>query len=73
VTAEDDDGDLTESLLALSTLSVAELGMEDLLTRVASLAVRAIPGADGAGLTLIEHDRSDTVVTSDAFVRQVED
>jgi GAF domain-containing protein len=73
VTAEDDDGDLTESLLALSTLSVARLGLEDLLTRVASFAVRAIPGADGAGLTLIEQDRSDMVVTSDAFVRQVED
>ena len=73
VTAEGDDGDLSGSLLALSTLSVARLGLEDLLTRVASFAVRAIPGADGAGLTLIEHDRSDTVVTSDVFVRQVED
>ena len=73
VTAADDDGDLTESLLALTTLSVARLGLEDLLTRVASFAVRAIPGADGAGLTLIEPGRPDTVVTSDAFVRQVED
>jgi GAF domain-containing protein len=73
VMAEDDDDDLTESLMALSTLSVARLSLEDLLTQVASFAVHAIPGADGAGLTLIEHDRSDTVVTSDEFVRQVED
>jgi hypothetical protein len=68
VTAEDDDADLTESLVALSTLSVARLSLEDLLTRVATFAVHAIPGADGAGLTLIEHDRSDTIVKSAAFV-----
>jgi GAF domain-containing protein len=72
VTAEDDDGDLTESLFALSTLSVARLSLEDLLTQVASFAVHAIPGADGAGLTLLEHDHPDTVVTSEEFVRQVE-
>jgi GAF domain-containing protein len=35
--------------------------------------VRAIPGADGAGLTLFEADRSDTIVTSDAFVREIDD
>ena len=58
--------------MALSTLSVARLSLEDLLTRVASFAVRAIPGAGGAGLTLKEHKQPDTVVTSDAFVRQVE-
>jgi transcriptional regulator with GAF, ATPase, and Fis domain len=72
VTAEDDDADLTESLVALSTLSVARLSLEDLLTRVASFAVHAIPGADGAGLTLLEHDQPDTMVTSDEFARQVE-
>jgi GAF domain-containing protein len=72
VLAEGDDGDLAGSLLALTTLSAARLSLEDLLTRVASFAVHAIPGAGGAGLTLIEHDRSDTVVTSDGLVRQVE-
>lgn len=44
-TAEDDDGDLTDSLLALTTLSAARLSLEDLLTRVATFAVHAIPGA----------------------------
>jgi hypothetical protein len=34
-------------LLTLSTLSAARLSLEDLLTRVASFAVNAIPGADG--------------------------
>jgi len=67
------DADLTESLFALATLSAARLSLEDLLTKVAMFAVQAIPVADGAGLTLIEHDHSDTVVTSAGFVREVED
>jgi hypothetical protein len=49
-------------VLSLAGLSAARLSLEDLLTRVATFAVHAIPGADGAGLTLIEHDRSDTIV-----------
>ena len=72
-TAEGDEGDLAQSLAALSTLSAARLGLEDLLTRVATYAVHAIPGADGAGLTLIEKDRSDTIVKSATFVKQVDD
>jgi GAF domain-containing protein len=71
--ADVDDADLAESLMALSKLSAARLSLEDLLTRVATFAVHAIPGADGAGLTLIEHDRSDTIVKSAAFVREVDD
>ena len=52
--------DLAESLAALSRVSVARSGLEHLLTQVASIAVQAIPGADGAGLTLLEVDRADT-------------
>jgi len=72
-TVKGDDADLTESLIALSTLSAVRLSLEDLLTQVAKFAVQAIPGADGAGLTLIENGRSDTVVTSAEFVRDVDD
>ena len=72
-TIEGDEGDLAESLTALSRLSAARLSLEDLLTRVATFAVQAIPGADGAGLTLIEQDRADTIVTSAPFVREVDD
>jgi hypothetical protein len=57
-----DDEDLTGSMTALAGLSTARLTLEDLLTRVASFAVQAIPGADGAGLTLIEDGRADTIV-----------
>ena len=66
------DDDLTQSLPALSRLS-AGLDLEDLLTQVATYAVRAIPGADGAGLTLLEADRADTVVKSAPFVQEVDD
>ena len=44
----------------------------DLLTEVATFAV-AIPGADGAGLTLIEAGRADTIVKSEPFVRTIDD
>ena len=68
-----DDQDLMDSLTALAGLSTARLGLEDLLTEVATFAVQAIPGADGAGLTLIESDRADTIVKSDPFVKAVDD
>ena len=35
--------------------------------------MQAIPGADGAGLTLIEEDRADTIVKSAPFVREIDD
>ncbi|HEY4991336.1 MAG TPA: GAF and ANTAR domain-containing protein [Nakamurella sp.] len=68
-----EDGDLAQSLAALSRLSSGRLSLEDLLTRVATFAVQAIPGADGAGLTLIEDDRADTIVKSAPFVREIDD
>ena len=40
--------------------------------RVATYAVRAIPGADGAGLTL-EDDRANTIVATAAFVSEIDD
>ena len=46
-----EDEDLRESLAGLSRLASNRLPLEDLLTQVATYAVRAIPGADGAGLT----------------------
>lgn len=69
--AEDDD--LQRSLTSLSRLAVSRLDLEPLLTRVAQYAVQAIPGADGAGLTLIEEGRQDTIVVTAPFVREVDD
>jgi GAF domain-containing protein len=64
--------DLQEGLAGLARLSTNRLGLEDLLTRVATYAVKAIPGADGAGLTLLEADRADTIVSTAEFVREVD-
>ena len=68
--AEEDD--LRAGLAGLSRLS-NQLRLEDLLTRVATCAVRAIPGADGAGLTLLEEDRADTIVATATFVSDIDD
>lgn len=67
-----EEDDLREGLEGLSRLT-NRTGLEDLLTRVATYAVKAIPGADGAGLTLLEEDRADTIVATTAFVREIDD
>jgi len=64
--------DLRESLSALSRLSSGRLDLTDLLVQVATFAVRAIPGADGAGLTMMERGRADTMVASAPFVREID-
>lgn len=68
-----EDTDLQDSLSGLAQLGSSRLGLDDLLTRVATYAVQAIPGADGAGLTLLENDRASTIVATATFVTQVDD
>lgn len=70
----EDAADLRRSLTALSHLIIGNgrPGLESALTKIAEYAVRAVPGADGAGLTLMEHDRPDTIVASEDFVREVD-
>ena len=48
-----DNADLRASLNDLAALVAGTLGLPDLLNRVAVFAARAIPGADGAGVTLL--------------------
>lgn len=67
------DADLATSLTGLSKLSTGAFRLTELLTRVASMAVAAIPGADGAGLTLLEADHADVIVKSTEFVREIDD
>jgi transcriptional regulator with GAF, ATPase, and Fis domain len=71
--SEQQDADLAASLSQLSTLSASRFGLVELLTKVATMAVLAIPGADGAGLTLLEPDRADVIVKSTDFVREIDD
>jgi GAF domain-containing protein len=63
---------LRQSLTELSHLATGLLPLEESLMSVARLAVQAIPGADGAGLTLMEEGRSDTIVATANFVSEID-
>lgn len=71
--SDESDDDLRSALAGLSLLATGSLSLSEALTHVAEFAVRAIPGADGAGVTLLHDDRADTVVASTDFVRDVDD
>ena len=66
-----EDEDLRDGLAGLSRLTT-QMRLEDLLTWVATYAVQSIPGADGAGLTLLEEDRADTIVATAAYVTEID-
>lgn len=70
--AVDEDDELATSLGGLSALLSGHAALETTLVRVATLAVEAIPGAEGAGLTLLEQDRPQSVVATADFVREVD-
>ena len=65
--------DLQGSLAQLGKLATGLMSLEESLTRVAQFAVRAIPAAEGAGLTLLEEHRSDTIVATATFVAEIDD
>ena len=69
--------DLQASLADLAGLVTGALGLEELLTRVATFAVRAIPGADGAGVTLLhvdaQDDRVEALAASAPFVAEIDE
>jgi hypothetical protein len=64
--------DLQSSVAAMAQLTAQALSLEQTMTRVAEFAVTAIPGAEGAGVTLIEAGRHDTIVASATFVADVD-
>lgn len=59
-----DDDDLSSAVRELTAIVAGSLSLKDLLTRVASSAVLAIPGADVAGATLLQAGRVENVVQS---------
>ena len=67
------DDELAASLTGLSTLLTDHRPLQDTLTDIAAFAVGAIPGAQGAGLTMLEDDRPQTVVASAPFVKAIDD
>jgi putative methionine-R-sulfoxide reductase with GAF domain len=63
---------LESSLASLSRLLRRQRPLKDTLTDVAGLATEAIPGAEGAGLTLLDSRGADTIVASAEFVRAID-
>jgi transcriptional regulator with GAF, ATPase, and Fis domain len=59
-----DDADLQAGIRELAGLVAGSLRLPELLAEVATFAVRAIPGADGAGVTLLQLDRKDNMVAA---------
>ena len=72
-----DDADLQAGLVNLAGLVAGSLGLPELLAEVAAFAVGAIPGADGAGVTLLRVDRPDNMVAALAasapFVAEIDE
>lgn len=72
-----DAADLEKSLRELASLVTGSLGLPELLGKVATFAARAIPGADGAGVTLLRTDRPDNRVealaASHPFVSEIDE
>jgi GAF domain-containing protein len=66
------DDELAASLIGLSGLLTDQRPLRETLTEIADFAVGAIPGAEGAGLTMLDDDRPQTVVASDDFVHAVD-
>ena len=59
-----DDAGLQAGIRDLAGLVAGSLGLPELLAEVAAFAVRAIPGADGAGVTLLRVDRPHNMVAA---------
>lgn len=75
--ASADAADLRASLADLAGLVTGALGLQELLVQVATFAAHAIPGAEGAGVTLLRTDRTDNRVealaASAPFVEQIDE
>jgi GAF domain-containing protein len=71
------DADLQAGIGGLAGLVADSVGLPELLAEVAGFAVRAIPGADGAGVTLLRVDRIENMVealaASAPFVAEIDD
>lgn len=72
-----DTDDLDQAVGDLAGLVTESLGLPELLSHVASFAVHAIPGADGAGVTLLKVDQPDNMVqvlaASHPFVVEIDE
>jgi GAF domain-containing protein len=63
---------LTAGLAGLLAMIAGNSPLEELLEDVAVLAKAATPGANGAGVTMLESGYPDTIAASETFVRDVD-
>lgn len=72
-----EDADLRAAISNLASLVTNHRRLPELLAEVAAFAVRAIPGADGAGVTLLNVDNADNMVAALAasapFVAEIDE
>ena len=68
-----DGDDLSDSLEALSQLLTGHRHLDETLSSVAEFAVHAVPGADGAAVTVLDGGRPRTIGASAPFVQGIED
>lgn len=64
---------LSESLMALGRFVLSEQSLTESLQRVAELSLRAVYGADGAGVTWVVAGRPTTVIAAGDFVRRIDE
>jgi GAF domain-containing protein len=64
---------LEDELSDLAGLLQIDESLETMLDHVATIAVRAIPACDAAGVTLFEHDQVTTAAASGPLVRRVDE
>src|SRR6201993_455215 len=75
--ASADAADLRAGIDDLAGLVTGSRGLPELLAEVSTFAVRAIPGADGAGVTLLQVDQLNNMVealaASAPFVAEIDE
>lgn len=71
-----DDLDLTAGLAGVAGIVAGARGLSEMLCEIAEFAVRAIPGADGAGVTVVRPDQdaphAETWSATADFVREID-
>lgn len=65
--------ELSESLSALGRFVLSEQSLQESLQRVAELSLRAVYGADGAGVTWVDSEKPFTVIAAGDFVRRIDE
>jgi GAF domain-containing protein len=73
---EAEDADLRSALDGLAGIVTGALGLDELLRRVAVFAARAVPRAEGAGVTLLRESpetRIEALAASHPFVEEVDE